>query len=57
MSKILKLVKDNPEKSYEITKRVILKNRINEDLQELFYLIPVEKRDIINHICDMLNEV
>ncbi len=55
--KALKIFRENPEKALNTVKKVILKNRVKEDLTELFYLIPVEKRDIINKMVDLLEEV
>ena len=54
---LIKYIKNNPEKVKKIVKKVLLVNRINEDLQELFYLIPTDKREIIESMCDMLKEI
>ena len=54
---LIKDIKNNPEKVKKIVKKVLLVNRINEDLQELFYLIPTDKRGIIESMCDMIKEI
>ena len=54
---IVTAIRTNPKQSLKIVKRILLINKINEDLQELFYLIPTDKRGIIESMCDMIKEI
>ena len=57
MKNHIEAIRTNPEKVKEIVKKTILINQIHENLQELFYLIPIEKRDYVEKMCDTLREI
>ena len=57
MKNHIEAIRTNPEKVKEIVKKTILINQIHENLQELFYLIPTDKRGIIESMCDLIKEI